>query len=146
MQATDETSFSVFQAGPMQGWGDAEFVNPRSGRATPGKRFLQQSLGLTGMELSLNALPPGAGMPFLHRHRRHEELYLFLAGRGQFQVDGVCFDVAEGTAVRVRPDGRRAFRNTGSEPLVFVVVQAPAANEAVGTVLDGERVDDPVVW
>jgi mannose-6-phosphate isomerase-like protein (cupin superfamily) len=122
------------------------FVSPRSQRATPGKRFLQEALGLSGMEVSLNALPRGAGTPFVHRHRRNEEVYLFVAGRGQFQVDGETFGVGEGTVVRVSPEGGRALRNVGDGPLVFVVVQAPAGQIGGATISDGELVSPSVSW
>ena len=118
---------------------------PRGG-AMPGKQFLQERLGLTGMEVSLNAVPPGGGMPFLHRHRNNEELYVFLSGTGQFQVDGNVFDVRPGTAVRVSPAGRRAYRNIGSTALVVIVVQAPTSAHATRTISDGEGVPEPLTW
>lgn len=130
----------------MSTWAATAFEHPRVALTVPGKQFLQQRLGLTGLEASLNALPPGAGTPFLHRHRRNEELYVFLAGRGQFQVDGTCFEVKEGTTVRVSPAGKRAFRNTGDVPLVVVVVQAPADSGITSTISDGERVPEPLQW
>jgi hypothetical protein len=40
----------------------------------------------------------------------------------------------------------RAWRNTGTDPLVFVVVQAPHGNIEVGMVEDGERVPGDVPW
>jgi len=149
MQDTSQNAggatFAVFEAGPAATWGRWQFEHPVL-RVVPGKLFLQQHLGLTGLELSLNALPPGGATPFLHRHRRNEELYLFLAGEGQFQVDGHCLPVREGTAIRVAPPGRRAWRNTGDVPLVVLVIQAPAGGIAGATVSDGERVAEPPVW
>ncbi len=90
------------------------------------KLFIGQPLGFTGMEVSLNRVPPGWSMPFLHDHREHEELYLFLGGEGEFQVDGDIFPVSAGTAVRVSPGGIRAWRNTGTGDLLCVIVQANA--------------------
>jgi uncharacterized cupin superfamily protein len=136
----------VFEAGPVAEWARWQFQHPVLPMAVPGKLFLQERLGLTGIELSLNALPPGGATPFLHRHRRNEELYVFLSGEGQFQVDGQCFAVREGTAVRVAPAGRRAWRNTGAQPLVVLVIQAPAGGIGGATTSDGERVAPPPVW
>ncbi|MDX2023002.1 MAG: cupin domain-containing protein [Deltaproteobacteria bacterium] len=145
MQVTSSETFSVVETGATTDWSEAQFEMPRGGMV-PGKQFLQERLGLTGMEISFGAMPPGGGMPFLHRHRKNEELYVFLSGTGQFQVDGNVFDVRQGTAVRVSPAGRRAYRNTGAEPLVVIVVQAPAFTNAAATVTDGEGVHEQLVW
>jgi len=150
MQPTTPTTeaapaFTCVHAGPLAGWRQLEFTHPVLGRV-PGKHFLQEPLGLTGLEMSLSTIGPGRGIPFLHRHRRNEEVYVFLAGRGQFQVDGTVFDVAEGSVVRVAPSGARAYRNTGDGPLTFVVIQAPAGSGIARTIEDGEPVDEPVTW
>ncbi len=88
-----------------------------------GKVFISEVLKTTGAEISFQTLPPQAAMPFFHRHRQNEEIYVFLKGSGAFQIDDACFDVGEGTLVRVAPEGRRSWRNTGDEPLVFMVIQ-----------------------
>ena len=88
------------------------------------KLFLGRPLGFTGMEVSLNRVRPGETMPFLHDHREHEELYLFLEGEGEFQVDGDIFPVSAGIAIRVSPGGMRAWRNSGNRDLLCIVVQA----------------------
>jgi len=93
-----------------------------------GKVFLREILGLSGMEVSLNALPPGGACSFLHAHKQNEELYVFLSGEGEFQVDGKVFPVEAGSAVRVAPEGMRAWRPTGSEPLSFLVIQVKAGS------------------
>ena len=98
------------------------------------------------MELSLNKVPPGRQSPFLHRHVEHEELYLFVRGEGQMQVDGAVFDVREGTTVRVAPEGVRAVRNSGTEDLYYVCIQAKADSLTGRTIADGRRVEGPVVW
>jgi mannose-6-phosphate isomerase-like protein (cupin superfamily) len=139
-------TYSVVNAGPWVDLDQQEFRPAGFSRGLFGKTFLKEALGLTGMELSLNKVPPGAQSPFLHRHVEHEELYLFVGGRGQFQVDGTSFDVSEGTAVRVAPEGVRALRNTGREDLYYVCVQAKANGLTVQTIADGRKVDRPIVW
>jgi mannose-6-phosphate isomerase-like protein (cupin superfamily) len=139
-------NFSHVAAGPLAEWHRWEFLHEGLGRKFPGKLFLQECLGLTGMELSLSVLPPGRAIPFLHRHRRNEEVYVFLSGEGEFQVDGRCFPVHEGSVVRVSPEGKRAYRNTGTTPLAFLVIQAPANAGAPATTSDGEAVPGPVNW
>ena len=40
---------------------------------------LHEKLGLTGAEVSINQLPAGAGVPFVHAHRNNEEIYGIIA-------------------------------------------------------------------
>jgi mannose-6-phosphate isomerase-like protein (cupin superfamily) len=138
-----------FSAGHYGAWADFaryEFKHPRRPQTAKGKRFLRDDLRLTAMEISLNSLPPGAGLPFLHAHRENEELYLFVRGRGQMLVDGEVIEVGEGSAVRVATAGERAWRNTGTEPLHYLVIQAPAGGIRGGTTDDGVRVERELVW
>ena len=123
------THYQVGETGSLEEWN--------------GKLFIGKALGFTGMEVSLNRVPSGGGAPFLHAHREHEELYLFVSGTGQFQVDGHVFPVKAGTAVRVEPEGKRAWRNTGSDDLVVVVVQA---NRGTLTGQDGIRLEGAIPW
>jgi mannose-6-phosphate isomerase-like protein (cupin superfamily) len=98
------------------------------------------------MEVSFNSVPPHAAIPFYHRHNANEELYLILSGRGEMQVDGETFAVSEGSAVRVAPSGKRAWRNNSNGPLVFVVIQARAGTLPQSDISDGEVVPGDVVW
>lgn len=115
---------------------------PKLGRTLRGKAFLKEALGLTGMEVSATCLPAGGQTPVVHHHQDHEELYFFVQGRGQMQVDGELFDVEEGSAVRVAAGGARAIRASVTEPVVFLCVQArqgsmPTAEAYTDGVVDG---------
>ena len=112
----------------------------------PGKVFGGAAVGATGGEFSFQSFAPGAETGFLHTHRSHEELYFFLRGRGEFQVDGRIFPVREGSAVRVAPAGRRSVRNNGTEPLAMLCVQYRGATFTPGDAADGEILPDPVTW
>lgn len=138
--------FTRFEAGPAADWPTWEFAHPAFSRPTRGKLFLRERVRLTGMEVSLNSLPPGAAVPFLHTHRAHEELYLFLSGSGEFVVDGERFAVQPGTVVKVDPAGARSWRNSGEMPLTYVVVQAKADSVTCDTIADGEVVKDVAPW
>lgn len=111
--------------------------------ALDAKLFVAKALALTGMEVSFNRAAPGQESPFLHQHRQHEELYIFLSGQGQFQVDGQVIDVHPGTLVRVNPEGARAWRNTGTQDMTFIVIQA---NVGSLTAQDGMRSDRKAEW
>lgn len=114
--------------------------------ATPGKLFLKNELKLSGMEASINKLPPGMKIPFYHKHRENEELYIFIKGQGQFQVDGEIINVKEGTAIRVSPGGVRAWRNNSSEDLYFIVVQAKVNSYPGESITDGVGVEGYIAW
>lgn len=88
----------------------------------PGKVFGGQLVGATGGEFSFQTLAPGQES-LLHSHKTHEELYFFLSGKGEYEVDGERFPIGEGSVVRVAPAGRRTFRNNGTEPLLMLCVQ-----------------------
>lgn len=112
-----------------------------------GKVFLNSVLDLTSAEISLNKLPPGGGMPFHHHHQTNEEIYVFVGGRGEFQVDGETFDVVEGSVVRVAPQGVRCWRNTSDQPLYYIVVQSPADGyKGKTTIGDGVADAAAVQW
>ena len=112
----------------------------------PGKVFGGAALGVTGAEFSFQLFQPGTETGFLHTHKTHEELYFFLSGKGEFQVDGKIFPVAEGSVVRVAPAGLRSVRNIGTEPLVMLCVQYRGATFTPEDATDGVISDAKVVW
>ena len=121
---------------------------PMGPNVIKGKVFVGQAVGATGSELSFQTLLPGQDSGFLHTHKTQEELYIMLRGRGTYQVDGEQFPVAEGSIVRVSPDGRRALKNTGDEPLTYLCIQykAGAFTESDSPMVDGVILTDPLVW
>jgi mannose-6-phosphate isomerase-like protein (cupin superfamily) len=111
-----------------------------------GKLFLRSLLGSAGLEMSLNVVPPGKAIPFLHRHRENDEVYVVVGGRGQFLVDGECIDVVEGSVLRIAPAAARAWRNNSDAPLYFLCVQYRADSTIQGGTLDGEKVEGKPTW
>lgn len=112
----------------------------------PGKIFGGQAVGATGSEFSFQVFAPGQETGFLHTHKNHEELYFFLSGKGEFQVDGDIFPIEEGSVVRVAPDGRRSVRNNGAEPLVMLCVQYRGNTFIADDATDGNILNEPVKW
>ena len=47
---------------------------------------LHDLLSLTGAEVSVNHLPAGAGVPFVHAHKQNEEIYGILEGKGKVVI------------------------------------------------------------
>lgn len=112
----------------------------------PGKVFGGKAVGATGAEFSFQSFAPGTETGFLHTHKNHEELYFFLSGKGEFQVDGQIFAIGEGSVVRVAPAGVRSVRNTGCEPLVMLCVQYKNATFTAEDATDGNILNEPVKW
>ena len=48
-------------------------------------------LSLTGAEISINQLPAGTGVPFVHAHKNNEEIYGIISGKGKALINGGCF-------------------------------------------------------
>ena len=112
----------------------------------PGKVFGGALVGATGGDFSFQAFAPGTETGFLHTHKTHEELYFFLSGKGEFQVDGKVFPVKEGSVVRVAPSGKRSVRNNGAEPLVMLCVQYRGATFTKEDATDGFILNEKVEW
>lgn len=112
----------------------------------PGKVFGGAALQATGGEFSFQMFQPGTETGFFHTHKTHEELYFFLVGKGEFQVDGQVFPVEEGSVVRVSPDGKRSVRNNGTSPLVMLCVQYRGNTFTAEDAADGVILNEPVKW
>lgn len=64
---------------------------------------LHEVLGLTGAEVSINSLPAGAGVPFVHAHKENEEIYGVLEGAGLVTIDDEDIELAAGDWLRISP-------------------------------------------
>ena len=51
-----------------------------------GKVFLKETLGLTSCEISVNVVPKGFKMPFNHKHKQNEEVFIILKGEGVLKI------------------------------------------------------------
>lgn len=137
--AKNGNNYAVEEVGPLATLLDHEF------RGLKGKHFIGKNIGLTGCEVSLNLLPAGKAMPFVHAHRNNEELYIIIAGNGTFFVDGDEFPVQEGSMVRVAPEGARSWK-AGDHDLYFICVQAEVGTLTRATLEDGFRIDAKASW
>jgi mannose-6-phosphate isomerase-like protein (cupin superfamily) len=135
-------NFSFANLGPFSKVSQFLFKHPKFAKEFSGKKFLKEDLGLTSMEVSINRFPPSISIPFSHKHRENEELYIFLKGSGEFCVDGEWMPVQEGSVVRVSPEGVRKWRSSSNEELLFIVIQAKAGTMQDHTIQDGIRVED----
>jgi uncharacterized cupin superfamily protein len=134
---------AVAHTGNLESLAEREYAGATGKHS--GKLFLREELGLTGCEVSLNRLPAGKGMTFVHAHKRNEEVYIVLRGTGTFFVDGDEFEVREGSVIRIAPSGERAWK-AGAEDLYFVCVQTDAGSLEQATREDGVVVQAKASW
>lgn len=111
-----------------------------------GKVFGRKAVNATGGEFSFQCFQPNTETGFLHSHKNHEELYFFLSGKGEFQVDGNIFPIQEGSVVRVAPNGLRSIRNNGTSPLIMLCVQYRGNTFTQEDANDGVISQDKVNW
>lgn len=138
-------NFSAISVGALNELGDYVLeLGPEV--KIPDKVFGGAALGATGSEFSFQVFQPGTESGFLHTHKNHEELYFFLSGKGEFQVDGEVFPIAEGSVVRVNPAGRRSVRNNGTTPLVMLCVQYRGNTFTSEDAADGVILNEEVKW
>ncbi len=98
------------------------------GKVEGARTELHDKLGLTGAEISVNTLPAGASVPFVHAHKANEEIYFILSGKGKAVVDGEDIALTEGDWIRIAPAGRRQFFAAPDSPISYICVQVKAGS------------------
>ncbi|MDE6875161.1 MAG: cupin domain-containing protein [Lachnospiraceae bacterium] len=84
---------------------------------------LHDDLSLTGAEISINHLPAGACVPFVHAHKHNEEIYTVLSGKGKVVIDGESVDLKTGDWIRISPAAKRQFFAAEDTAIRFVCIQ-----------------------
>ena len=91
---------------------------------------LHDTLGLTGAEVSINQLPAGAGVPFVHAHQQNEEIYGILAGKGKAVIDGEEIALTAGDWLKVAPAAKRQFSAAADSSITYVCIQVKEIRSA----------------
>ena len=105
-----------------------------------GRVELHETLALTGAEVSINQLPAGAGVPFVHSHKQNEEIYGILSGKGSVVLDGETIQLTAGDWLKVAPAAKRQFSAAADTGMTFVCIQVKEHS------LAGFTADDAVVY
>jgi mannose-6-phosphate isomerase-like protein (cupin superfamily) len=137
MIKSEGQNYSAIEIGKFQELAEYSFPHPKLKQDVQGKLFVGELLKSTGIEVSFQIMSANSDIPFLHSHKNHEEIYVFLKGNGQFQVDNILFDIQEGTIVRVTPKGKRTWRNNSDEIMILMVIQAKEGTLENYNVFDG---------
>lgn len=98
------------------------------GKAEGARTELHDKLGLTGAEISVNTLPAGASVPFIHAHKANEEIYFVLSGKGKAVIDGDEVALSEGDWIRIAPAGKRQFFASSDSPISYICIQVKAGS------------------
>lgn len=72
-------------------------------------RFARGALGSPELGVSRFTYEPGARMPWGHRHREQEELYVVAAGSGRAKLNDEIVELRTWDALRVAPSVWRSF-------------------------------------
>ena len=105
-----------------------------------GRVELHETLSLTGAEISINNLPAGASVPFVHSHKTNEEIYGILAGKGKVVIDGEEIALTAGDWLRISPAAKRQFFAAEDAGISYVCIQAKENS------LGGFTADDAIVY
>lgn len=142
----ENKNYTAINLGNLDGLKDYELIHQVSKKIVKGKVFLKDATHSTGTEISLNSVPPHTELAYFHIHKKNEETYIILRGSGLYQVDDDCFEIREGSVVRVAPQGKRCLNNTSDQPLIYLVVQSKENSLEEYTTDDGERVSVVPKW
>ena len=101
-------------------------------------RFGRGALEARDVGVSHFRYAPGFRSPFAHRHGEQEEVYVVVAGSGRVLVDGELVELRKWDALRVSPEGVRAFE-AGPDGLDLIAVGGPKPD-------GGDAEMSSVVW
>ena len=139
-------NYTAVNLGNLDELMDYSLIHPVRKTLIEGKVFLKDATDATGTEISFNMLPPRTEQPYFHIHRKNEETYIILKGFGFYQVDEDCFQIKEGSVIRVAPKGKRGIRNDSDETMIYMVVQSKENSLEEHTTADGERTPFEPKW
>lgn len=104
-----------------------------------GRVKLHEKLSLTGAEISINQLPAGASVPFVHSHKNNEEIYGILSGKGKAVIDNETIELTAGDWLRISPAAKRQFFASQESDITYVCIQVKENS------LGGFTADDAVL-
>lgn len=88
-----------------------------------GRTELHETLSLTGAEISMNQLPAGTNVPFVHSHKNNEEIYGILSGKGHAMIDNEEIKLSAGDWIKISPLAKRQFFAANDSEITYVCIQ-----------------------
>ncbi len=145
-ELSQSANYNAVDLGNLNELMDYSLIHPVNKQKVEGKVFLKDSTKATGSEISFNSLPAKSDLPYFHIHNKNEETYIILKGHGFFQVDEDCFEIKEGSVIRVAPQGKRGICNASLETMTYMVVQSKEHSLEEYTTGDGKRLPVTPKW
>jgi mannose-6-phosphate isomerase-like protein (cupin superfamily) len=143
---SENKNYTAVSIGSLDELSNYTFIHPKTGQEVRGKVFVKEATKATGTEISFTALPPHTELPYFHLHNKDEETYIILKGSGYYQVDDDCFPIAEGSVIRVAPQGKRGLCNTSDDVMIYVCIQSKENSLEEHSTDDGKRVTVESKW
>lgn len=109
------SGYQVVEIGALEEW-RAHHGGFDAARSRDGRRVVDHGLTMQYIGMTANALQPGEDAGYWHVHRKIEEVYVFLHGRGQMGLDDDVVEVGPGTVVRVGQGVARTWRARPDSP------------------------------
>ncbi|APG64158.1 hypothetical protein LPB136_01710 [Tenacibaculum todarodis] len=106
-----------------------------------GKKFIKDKLELTSCEISFNTMESKTAIPFIHKNKENEEVYIGIKGKGQLLLNDNYVDIEKGAIVRVATDTERTIRNNSKNSFTFIVIQAKENAIEGNTTFDGYGIE-----
>ncbi len=98
---------------------------------------LHDTLELTGAEISVNFLPAGVKIPFVHYHKQNEEIYIVLEGKGFMEIDGEKVELAANDFLRVSSPAKRQIAAADDSAIKYLCIQVKTNSLENYTANDG---------
>jgi mannose-6-phosphate isomerase-like protein (cupin superfamily) len=87
-------------------------------------RMARVPLELEGFGVSYQRIAPNYRVPFAHRHKQQEEVYVVTDGGGRANLEGEIVELKKWDALRVPKDTMRGFE-AGPDGMEVIAIGAP---------------------
>jgi mannose-6-phosphate isomerase-like protein (cupin superfamily) len=87
-------------------------------------RMARVALELEGFGVTYQRVAPNFRIPFAHRHKQPEEVYVVVAGGGRAKLEEEIIDLKQWDALRVPKETMRGFE-AGPQGMEVIAIGAP---------------------
>jgi mannose-6-phosphate isomerase-like protein (cupin superfamily) len=99
-------------------------------------RMARVPLDMQNSGMSYQRIAPNFRMPFGHKHKTQEEVYVVLSGSLRMKIEDDVHDLKQWDAVRVDKDTMRSFEG-GPEGAEMLAIGAPSTGPGDGDMVQG---------
>jgi mannose-6-phosphate isomerase-like protein (cupin superfamily) len=124
--------YTVQNLNEVQNQGENFGINPDELQL----RMAKDPLECQNAGISLLRLGPGYRIPYGHKHKTQEEIYVLVNGEARMKIEDEVVDMKPMTAVRVDPGTMRGFE-AGPEGADFIAIGAPRTGPGDGDIVQG---------